>query len=537
MTPVPEGTASLKVNAQLKKSVEMQQAGGPCGWCQKQAASTECHMCKSRFCEPCKEESHSRPAWKQHEFGPLGSLAKRRGGYETNCGCHDRPLSYYCSSCSQLVCDVCTKADIHRGHLFPTVSEASKQIPSMPETVDTLREVATELRRLQKLLDESEESVTRDGLESVHECQEAFAAYLRAVEQCIQQRVERIRAQKSALAVLQRRVTRHMSLGMVAAEPAQCVVVHCGTVAALGIAQDLQVALPPLLRLQERDLLAVLPRMPHGQGVTERFQDLANPAARSTPKASPKLEPSNPRATLRVPAAEPAATASPRRASVSDVPTPPKAGLPPRSASLSDTFASGSPASAKGPPRAPAASGGNAGGLQGNAPPAAQPPSSPSRLPLEFQVDTPDLTFSKRNRRCAASARLTDWRLACTTQGFSAGRQQWAVKVSGEGHPSCMIGLVPGGIVKVGTVFKRSGLFLYAANGSLFSGPPTSLADKAYTASIPPGSTVTVYLDFDAQTVAFSVNGQPRGVAFTALPPGPLHPAVSIYGNITVDLV
>lgn len=28
-------------------------------------------VCQAKFCEPCKAESHTRPAWQQHEFGPL----------------------------------------------------------------------------------------------------------------------------------------------------------------------------------------------------------------------------------------------------------------------------------------------------------------------------------------------------------------------------------------------------------------------------------------------------------------------------------
>lgn len=40
----------------------------------------------------------------------------------------------------------------------------------------TLRGVAAELRRLQALLDEAEESVARDGRESVHECQAGAGA-------------------------------------------------------------------------------------------------------------------------------------------------------------------------------------------------------------------------------------------------------------------------------------------------------------------------------------------------------------------------
>lgn len=48
---------------------------------------------------------------------------------------------------------------------------------------------------------------------------EAFAAYVRAVQRSAEERAERVRAQKAALAALQRRVTRHMSVGMVAADP------------------------------------------------------------------------------------------------------------------------------------------------------------------------------------------------------------------------------------------------------------------------------------------------------------------------------
>eukprot|EP00667_Euglena_gracilis_P004128 EG_transcript_4148 len=500
-------------------------------------------MCQAKFCEPCKAESHTRPAWQQHEFGPLGSVARRRGTRgESVCGYHARPLDFYCSRCSQLACEDCTKSEIHKGHSFPAIIEALREIPATPDTVDTLRGVAAELRRLQALLDEAEESVARDGRESVHECQEAFAAYVRAVQRSAEERAERVRAQKAALAALQRRVTRHMSVGMVAADPVQRVVVHCGAVAALAAAQDLQVVLPPLLRLQERDLLAALPRMPGGQGSVEHFNGLATLAGCAAPTPSPKLGPATPIPTLQVPPSPAAvSTASPRRrSSVSDVPPSPlAAGMPPRSASLSDNVVTSSrPTPAPVTPRRASAEPGGAKAAGSPAPPVpASPSASPSAsLPLEFQTDTPDLTFSKRNRRCAASTKLTDWRLASAAQGFDSGRHQWSVKISGEGHPSCMIGLAPAGAVKVGTVFKRSGLFLYAANGSLFSGPPTSHTDRAYTTPIPAGSTVTVYLDFDAHTVAFSVNGQARGIAFTALPPGPLHPAVSLYGNVTVEL-
>ena len=58
----------------------------------------------------------------------------------------------------------------------------------------------------------------------------------------------------------------------------------------------------------------------------------------------------------------------------------------------------------------------------------------------------------------------------------------------------------------------NEGLYLYAHNGTLFSGPPHEYYDKKYAdLQVKTGGRITVLVDFTAQTVDLNVNGHNFG--------------------------
>ncbi len=81
------------------------------------------------------------------------------------------------------------------------------------------------------------------------------------------------------------------------------------------------------------------------------------------------------------------------------------------------------------------------------------------------------------------------------------------------------------------------GLYYYALDGNLHSGPPHNFNHKSYGSKVNTGGRITVVVDFEAQSIAFKVNGVDLGVAYKGLPTGPLHPAVILYvasqGNVS----
>jgi hypothetical protein len=91
---------------------------------------------------------------------------------------------------------------------------------------------------------------------------------------------------------------------------------------------------------------------------------------------------------------------------------------------------------------------------------------------------------------------------------------------------------------KGSTIYRSLGYFLGVGDGVFCPGlDDEDDEEREYTEPIPLESIVTVHLDMDAGTMAYSVNGRFLGIACSTLPYGPLHPAVAITSGHYAEFV
>jgi uncharacterized protein YbaR (Trm112 family) len=97
-----------------------------CGWCEEQEATQECSKCEVLYCEQCKKETHSRPAFESHQFYPKGELELSK--FKT-CDKHKgRRKDIFCRLCQESICLYCNKFEVtHKDHPLSSFPEANKE--------------------------------------------------------------------------------------------------------------------------------------------------------------------------------------------------------------------------------------------------------------------------------------------------------------------------------------------------------------------------------------------------------------------------
>lgn len=192
---------------------------------------------------------------------------------------------------------------------------------------------------------------------------------------------------------------------------------------------------------------------------------------------------------------------------------------------------------------------------------------------MVFVSDTPDCSFSEDDRRVVMpkfDPMFT--RRVFTREGFTSGKHNWSIKfgrvIEFDRQIQPYIGVVPSNQTsfygdthssanrrgqnspgfgetksasnepKGSTIYRSLGYFLGVGDGHFYPGVDIDDDEEIeYTEPISLDSTVTVHLDMDAKTIAYSVNGRFLGIAYDDLPEGPLHPAVAITSGHFAEFV
>ena len=95
-----------------------------CGWCEENPGQEECAKCEVIFCDGCKQQTHSRAAFRSHEFYPVVEAEQHR---TKTCSKHKgRRKDLYCRDCSRSVCLYCTQFESdHKDHQLCSFEEAN----------------------------------------------------------------------------------------------------------------------------------------------------------------------------------------------------------------------------------------------------------------------------------------------------------------------------------------------------------------------------------------------------------------------------
>eukprot|EP01116_Phalansterium_solitarium_P000194 TRINITY_DN1010_c0_g1_i4.p1 TRINITY_DN1010_c0_g1~~TRINITY_DN1010_c0_g1_i4.p1 ORF type:complete len:640 (+),score=102.35 TRINITY_DN1010_c0_g1_i4:34-1920(+) len=186
-TSVPAGgdVSSLRLNRDLEEVVSQHRNGlGGKTQCANfdscaSAATVECAKCESSFCDDCFAAVHAFPAFKKHEFGPVGSVRK-----PSMCPVHPtKELELYCLDDKQPVCNLCER-DRHKGHdtaVLSTHAEASRA---------AVLKIAAELQQ--------RSGTMRSAAEAVNAMSAELTKTYGTVEQQINESFERVRAALAA---------------------------------------------------------------------------------------------------------------------------------------------------------------------------------------------------------------------------------------------------------------------------------------------------------------------------------------------------
>lgn len=394
----------------------------------------DCLTCGFPLCPKCLE-SHKRPAYKHHQLGDVGSLAKRRKIMVTRtCKDHNEETKLFCDRCDSLVCTICTQGGAHDAHPCNPVMEAATLFPKKEKLTACLEEAITEIKQLDGLLEEGAQELQKATLQSTEACQKAIGMYVDNLQADSEGKVASILRQRVALIALQRRIRNAFDLFDGASHPAEVIAfaVHCKALAR-DVSRSL-VTVPPVAPLTVDGFLQALPPLPVAEGAIHKMEVR-------------KLR-----------------------------------------SLLQNTY--------------------------------------------EFAPTTPDAVFINGDQRVMSSKTVT----AVATGSVTTGTHRWSIRVTGN-PPNQMVGIVPVGTPLVGSINGRFGWLLNTATGRVFfQAPPGAIKPLAphgyqYASPVNSGSVVTVKVDMDRHTLAFSIDGRDCGVCCRDLPNAPLFPAVSFTGS------
>jgi len=133
-------------------------------------------------------------------------------------------------------------------------------------------------------------------------------------------------------------------------------------------------------------------------------------------------------------------------------------------------------------------------------------------------VPNPNNILSNNNKTATKTNGQCPWTAVLGRKRLSKGTHQWNIKITAGDH---MIGVAPNYIDQNGSHYHtKCGWYLYVKDSTLYSGPPNSFWNQAYSATgqLALGSIVSVKLDMDNKVISFIINGTDYGVAFNNIP-------------------
>ena len=126
-----------------------------------------CSDCKASLCEACMSSVHMPRIFSTHSI--LEANAKRFSA--PTCSLHERKnLKLFCTSCSELVCSLCSGHGLHKGHECKIVQDAAAlKRKSMEAAVFPFQDSLKDLREKEKRLRISEDKLILRKAELIEE--------------------------------------------------------------------------------------------------------------------------------------------------------------------------------------------------------------------------------------------------------------------------------------------------------------------------------------------------------------------------------
>ncbi|VDI33877.1 Hypothetical predicted protein [Mytilus galloprovincialis] len=123
-----------------------------CEICEQNIGRRYCIDCEQYFCKTCEEFHLKSKSCKDHVFQNLGQINPEEK--KVKCKEHEENMTYYCTTCSMLVCKICLP-DKHTKHDFTLSSEAASKFKSdLIEKIYTMKTVVGSIAQQRAKLEE-----------------------------------------------------------------------------------------------------------------------------------------------------------------------------------------------------------------------------------------------------------------------------------------------------------------------------------------------------------------------------------------------
>lgn len=145
-----------------------------CEICEKLVGRRYCIDCEQYFCKTCEEFHLKSKSCRNHVFQDQGQINPEEK--KIKCIEHKENMTYYCTTCSILVCKICLP-NKHSKHDFTLTSEAAlkcrkdmaktiEEVTSYVESIGQQRtKLASESKQFQRLNEGTVQEITRKGNE------------------------------------------------------------------------------------------------------------------------------------------------------------------------------------------------------------------------------------------------------------------------------------------------------------------------------------------------------------------------------------
>lgn len=145
-----------------------------CEICEKSVGRRYCIDCEQYFCKPCEEFHLKSKSCRDHVFQDLGHI--NPDDKKVKCKEHKEDMTYYCTTCSVLVCKICLPRN-HKNHDFSLTSEAAftfktelkakmEYVTTVVETINQQKlKLTSDANQFKVSNQEVEEKITKKGNE------------------------------------------------------------------------------------------------------------------------------------------------------------------------------------------------------------------------------------------------------------------------------------------------------------------------------------------------------------------------------------
>lgn len=123
-----------------------------CEICEINDGRRYCIDCEQYFCKTCEEFHLKSKSCRNHVFQDLGQINPEEK--KVTCKEHNKNMTYYCTTCSMLVCKICLPKR-HKKHDFSLTSEAAFKFKTeLKDDIEQMNNVVRSIAQQRANLDE-----------------------------------------------------------------------------------------------------------------------------------------------------------------------------------------------------------------------------------------------------------------------------------------------------------------------------------------------------------------------------------------------